>query len=63
MVLAPGHQGPNLQRCSARRDGFPAAVIDIVGGDVFQRLVVAAPVVVVYEGSAVCGAALLTRQT
>lgn len=25
MALAPGHQGPNLERSSAGQDGFPAA--------------------------------------
>jgi len=38
MVLTPCHQGPNLKRSSARQDRFPAAEMDIVRRDVFQRL-------------------------
>jgi len=33
MVLAPGHEGPHLERFSPRQDRFPAGEADISQGD------------------------------
>ena len=41
IVLVPGCQGPSLKRCSAGQDRFPAAGVDVVQGEVHQRLVAA----------------------
>jgi hypothetical protein len=42
-VLTLGHKAPNLERFSQREDRIPAARIDIIRGDVLQRIS-AAPV-------------------
>jgi hypothetical protein len=39
MMLTSGDKAPNLQRFSARQDGFPAAVVGIARGGVAHRFV------------------------
>lgn len=50
-MLPAGDEGAHLQRLSPGEKLVPAAVPDIIGGDVAQRLMVALAVVVVHEAA------------
>ena len=49
MKLASGRHGADVNRRSAGQNGFHPSVVDVVQGDVLQRLMVALAAVVVNE--------------